>query len=710
MELSKAYDPKKYEDEIYKRWEKSGFFNPDNLEGEPYTIIMPPPNANGALHVGHALFVAIEDVLIRYQRMRGRKTLWQPGSDHAAFETQVVFEKKLEKEGRSRFQIPQEQLYREIMEFTLANKKTMENQLKRLGASCDWTRKKFTLDEDVITVVYQTFEKLKNDGLLYKGKRVVNWCVKHQTSLSDVELKYEERKNPLYYVKYDVPELHSFITVATTRPETIPADVAIAVNPIDSRYENFIGKYAINPLNNEKILIISDKIVDNDFGTGALKITPDHDKADEEIFSKHPEINKESKPVINFFGKMEDEKMPAELAGLKVFEARQKAMEILKNNNRLNVELAPAGIDENYINNAALCYKCGSQIEPLNLANQWFVKMTEKPKTGKFSLKDLAIKAVKSGKIKFVPKRFEKIFFHWMAGIKDWNISRQIAWGIKIPDKGTADVFDTWFSSGQWPFAALMSAKKDDFRKFYPTDVMETGSDIIFFWVARMIMLGLYATGKAPFETVYLHGLVRDINRQKMSKSKGNVISPLEMSEKYGTDAVRMSLVVGNTPGSDPVVSEDKIRGYSNFANKIWNAARFVMMNLPENLKDIDAFAKKSRKNSALKTEDKKNLKELAMMAKKITKDMDNFKFYSAAERLYHYFWHIFADKIIESSKPRLQSNDAKDKLAAQYVLLEILKKTLILLHPFMPFITENIWQTMPQKNKNLLMIEKWPE
>jgi valyl-tRNA synthetase len=691
MELPKVYDPKKVEDKIYNLWLKSGFFNPDKLPGKrtkTFTIIMPPPNANGSLHIGHAVFVTLQDIMIRYQRMRGKKTLWLPGADHAGFETQVVFDKKLEKEGRSRFQIPRERLYQEMLQFTLENKKIMEQQLKKLGASCDWSREKFTLDPDIIKVVYQTFEKLKKDGLLYKGKRIVNWCTKHQTSLSDLEVKHEERKDPLYYIKYGP------LTLATVRPETKFGDTALAVHPKDKRYQKFIGKEieAQGLLGPIKIKVIADESVDPKFGTGVVKVTPAHDPVDFEIGQRH---NLEIRQVIDFNGKLNEKTGP--YAGLTIKEAREKVVQDLKKIGLIEK------IDFNYRHQVGVCYKCGTVIEPMVLDNQWFIKMTEKPKRGKYSLRDLAIKAVKEGKIKFIPKRFEKVFFHWMKNIRDWNISRQIVWGIKIPDKDNTrgDVFDTWFSSGQWPFATLMTTKKGDFEKYYPTDVMETGWDILFFWVARMIMLGLYVTGKIPFRYVYLHGLVRDKDRQKMSKSKGNVIDPLGVIDIYGADALRMALVIGNTPGSDPIIYEEKIRGYRNFTNKIWNASRFVLMNLSD-------FNPKNKPN--LKNRDKKILKNLKNFSQEITKLMENFRFYKAAEKLYHYFWHTFCDKIIEAEKPRLRSENKKERLASQYLLLEILKTNLKLLHPFIPFITEEIYQKLPLKNKKkCLMIEKWP-
>ncbi len=692
--FNKPYDPKEVEEKIYKLWEKSGYFDPDKLPGKrkkSFTIIMPPPNANGLLHVGHAIFVTLQDIMIRYRRMKGDKTLWLPGADHAGFETQVVFDKKLEKEGRNRFHIPREQLYKEMLDFTLTNKKNMENQLRKLGASCDWSREKFTLDENIIKIVYETFEKLKKDDLIYQGQRIVNWCSKHQTSLSNLEIKYEEKLDKLYYVKYKLVDSDDFVEVATTRPETIPADIAIAVHP-KSKWNRFVNQKVINPLTKKEIIVLADKIVDLDFGTGALKITPFHDAVDFSVWNDHrDEIKVQPFSIIDKFGKM-NEKAGVGLQGLKIKEAREKSVEFL----RPTFSKEP----EDYKHQVAVCYKCGSIIEPMVLDNQWFIKMTAKPKSKPDSLRDAAVKAVRKGEVKFIPKRFEKIFFYWMKNLRDWNISRQIPWGIKIPEKNTTDVFDTWFSSGQWPFATLMTTKKDDFKTFYPTDVMETGWDILFFWVARMIILGIYVTGKIPFKYVYLHGLVRDKDRQKMSKSKGNVIDPLGVVDLYGADALRMALIIGNAPGNDPIIYEEKIKGYRNFANKIWQASRFILMNTEDfNLKT----------KPKLKESDKKILKELSNLEKETTRLMDSFKFYTAGEKIYHYFWHTFADKIIESAKPRLKGNDEKDRQAAQYILLEILKANLKLLHPFMPFITEEIYQKIKSKGSaKLLMIEKW--
>ncbi|MBI3627534.1 MAG: valine--tRNA ligase [Candidatus Sungbacteria bacterium] len=743
-----AYLPQKVEGAIYKRWEASGFFNPDKLpplrstgvsrgkagkQKELFSIIMPPPNANGALHIGHALFVTLQDIMTRFERMRGRVALWLPGADHAGIETEFVYRKKLEKEGKRWSDFSREELYSQIFEFTQKNKVVMENQLRKLGASCDWSREKFTLDADIVGKVEDSFVQMYQDGLIYRGRRIINWSVKDQTALSDLEIKYEERNDPLYFIKYGPLEL------ATVRPETKFGDTAVAVNPKDKRYREFVGQMIDieTVLGPAKISVIADAAVDPEFGTGVVKVTPAHDAADFEIALRH---NLEIKQVIDKYGRMNERAGPYQ--GMKVEEARKKVVEDMQAKGLVTK------IDESYKHSVAVSARSGGIIEPMVIP-QWFVKMTDKGNT-KTSLRDLGVKAIKSKQIEFIPKRFEKVFYHWMSGLRDWNISRQISWGIRIPawfcanflrDEGAArelsarqssgraregcppivskeaplqcpacgdhnliqdpDVLDTWFSSGQWPFLALGYPDGKDFKEFYPTSVMETGWDIFFFWVARMIMLGMYRTGKVPFKKVYLHGLVRDQDRQKMSKSKGNVIDPLGVAELYGTDAVRMSLVVGNTPGNDPIISEDKIRGYRNFANKIWNASRFVLIHL----EDTEPNAKKAK----LTKHDKKLLKDLDGLTKQVSQDMEAFKFHHAAETLYHYFWHTFADTIIESAKPRLQSDDEKDREAAKILIYTILKTSLILLHPFMPYVTEAIWEHLPVKEKRLLMIEPWP-
>ncbi len=722
--MDKVYEHQKTEKNIYQLWEKSGFFNPDKLpfdkKSKPFCIIMPPPNANAPLHIGHGVFITLQDLMIRFQRMRGKKTLWLPGTDHAGFETQVVFEKELEKQGKSGLEMNRDEFYKSVWQYTQKNKKIVRDQLKLLGASCDWSREKFTLDKGIQKTVYQTLEKLWKDGLLYRGKRIVNYCPKHKTAFSELEVKYQEQKDFLYFVRYRLKEeKNRWITIATTRPETIPGDTAIAVNPKDSRYKKLINKIAIEPITKREIPIIADKDVEIDFGTGALKITPAHDSLDFEIGQRH---HLETRETLDFNGYFN--KLAGPLAGLNVSQAREKSITILQANGSLVKK-------EEYVHQVGHCYKCNSRIEPM-IMDQWFIAMTKLlPKKNK-SLKDLAINAVKKGEIKIIPSRFEKVFFHWMNNIKDWNISRQIRWGIPIPAfhcedckesfiqidkipkkclycqskniKKDTDVLDTWFSSGQWPYATLFDKqglKSKDFKTFYPTDIMETGWDILFFWVARMIILGIYYTGKIPFKYVYLHGLVRDKDRQKMSKSKGNVIDPLAVIDVYGADALRMALIIGNTAGNDIVISEEKIKGYRNFANKIWNASRFVI----SNLSDYDG------KKPILNTKDKKTLIVFEKTKQKITKNLENFKFSLAGEALYHYFWHTFADKIIEEMKNRIKEN--QDKKQAQYILDTILKDCLKMLHPFMPFVTEAIWQKLPHyKNKkdNLLIITQWPQ
>ncbi len=672
MELPPQYNAKEVEDKIYQLWEKSGFFNPDNLpkrHKKPFTIIMPPTNANGNLHAGHALVLTIEDIMTRYKRMKGFKALWLPGLDHAGFETQVVYEKKLEKEGKSRFQIQKDQLYKEIWDFTEENKKNIKSQVKRMGSSCDWSREKFTLDSDIVKTVYSTFEKLKKDGLVYNGKKIINWCPKHQTSLSDLETKDEERADKFYYLKYGP------FTIATARPETKFGDKYVVMHPKDKRYKDYKDGQKINlewingPI---AATVIKDEAIDMEFGTGVMTITPWHDATDFEIAERH---NLEKEQIIDFQGKLLP--IAGEFSGMKILEARPKIIEKLQSKGLVEK------VEENYKHIVKTCYKCNSLIEP-QIKDQWFIRM--KP------LAKPAIEAIEKNKVKFIPAYYKKISLHWLKNIMDWNISRQIVWGIPIPDDKDGQVFDTWFSSGQWPYAVLGFPASKDFKTFYPTDILETGGDLIFFWVARMVMLGIYATGEVPFKNVYLHGLVLDAKGQKMSKSKGNVINPLELAEKFGTDALRMALVVGNTPGTSLPLDENKIKGYRNFSTKIWNASRFVLINT----QDYDAS-----KTCLPAGRDKKRIKEFEKLAKQITKEMDDFKFYSASEKIYHYFWHTFCDKIIE---------EYKQNQVSQYLLLHLLSESLKILHPFMPFITEEIYQQLPVKDKQkCLMVEEWP-
>ncbi len=698
----KPYDPSDAEPRIYKLWEESGMFNPDNLPDAenktPYTIVMPPPNANGDLHAGHALFITLEDILIRYKRMQGYRALWIPGADHAGFETQVVYEKKLQKEGRSRFQMEPQELYDEIYAFTIENKKNMEEQVRKLGASCDWSREKFTLDKDVVGRVQDTFIKMHEDGLIYRGKRNVNWCSKHQTSLSDVETTSTEEIAPMYYFKYGP------FTIATARPETKFGTQYVVMHPDDARYKNWNDgqKIELEWINGPvTTTVIKDEAIDPEFGTGVMTITPWHDVTDFEIAKRH---NLELEQIIDMRGKLLP--VAGEFEGLKIIAARP---EIIK---KMSDKGLVEKIDEKYEHVSKRCYKCNTFIEP-QIKDQWFVKMAP--------LAQMAIESVNNKQVQFIPDNYEKIFRYWMENTLDWNISRQIVWGIPIPawfkNKGTekeeviashakpdgddwesdGDTFDTWFSSGQWPLLVTGYPNEKSYSTYYPTDVMETGHDLIFKWIPRMIIFGLYLGKKAPFHTVYLHGLVNDSHGKKMSKSKGNVVSPIELTSKYGTDALRMALVVGNTPGTDLSLSEAKIKGYKHFSNKLWNITRFILdrTNEPD--------------DSTLNENDTKLYNELTKLSEDVTKDMDEYRIHLAAEKLYHYAWHRLADEIIEDSKSILAGNDEQTKQSRSNVLRKILETTLRLLHPFMPFVTEEIWQHTSNNTEKLLMIASWP-
>jgi valyl-tRNA synthetase len=709
----KPYNSKESEEALYKKWEDSGFFNPDvcvqkgvtKADAEPYCIIMPPPNANGSLHAGHALFVTLQDVMTRIARMQGKKTLWYPGADHAGFETQVVYEKKLQKEGRSRFGMDPKDLYKEILDFTLSNKSFMEGQLRQLGASCDWSRQLFTLDERVITTVRETFKKLEEDGLLYRGARTVNWCPKHQTSLSNLETEHEARKEPFYYFQYGP------FVIGTSRPETKFGDKYVVMHPDDARYAEYTHgqKIELEWINGPiTATVIKDEAGDPEMGSGVMTITPWHSNIDFEIAKRH---NLDYEQIIDWRGKLLP--IAGEFEGMSITDARQKIVE------KLDAKGLLVKIDETYEHTVPVCYKCAKEIEP-QIRRQWFVRM--KP------LAEKALKALDEGEFRILTEQHGKIFRHWLANIEDWNISRQIVWGIPIPAKicsecdegfvdlenklttctacgGTLvddpDTFDTWFSSGQWPFVTLGFPDSEDFKMFYPTSVMETAADIIFFWVARMVMFGLYRTGKVPFRDVYLHGLVRDKFGKKMSKSKGNVTSPTDISEKYGTDALRMGLLIGNTPGTDMNLDPDKINAYRKFANKLWNITRFI-------LNAVDEVGLKHTVQH--KDEDADMLTEVQNLAKDVTTDIEKYRLYIAGEKLYHFTWHRFADEVIERSKTILQGDDEelkKEKVRALYDALVIQLK---LLHPFMPFITEEIWQSLPEKECDLLMVATWPK
>ncbi len=702
--LLKPYNPQETESRIYRAWEESGLFNPDvsvekgytDANAEPFTIVMPPPNANGNLHAGHALFITIEDIMIRFKRMQGLRSLWIPGADHAGFETQVVYEKKLEKEGRSRFGMDPKELYGEILNFTLENKQNMEMQVRSLGASCDWSREKFTLDLDVVEKTQDTFIKMFNDGIAYRGKRTINWCYKHQTSLSEVETESTEEVTPFYYFKYGPFE------IGTVRPETKFGDKYVVMHPDDVRYKEYAHgqKLMVEWINGPlEATVIKDEAANMEFGTGVMTITPWHSQVDYEIAMRH---NLDMEQIIDFRGKLLP--IAEEFAGMNIKDARPKIVEKLQSKGLL------VKVDAEYKNIIKRCYKCSSVIEP-QIKDQWFVKMEP--------LGKLAVDSVDRGEITFIPDNYEKIFRYWMNNTIDWNISRQIVWGIPIPawirgneavaskempegDGWTkdTDTFDTWFSSGQWPLITTGYPDGDDFKNFYPTTVMETGHDLIFKWIPRMVIFGLYLTGKAPFHTVYLHGLVNDAQGKKMSKSKGNVINPLGLTEKYGTDALRMALTVGNTPGTSLSLAEDKIKAYKNFANKLWNVTRYVVTN-------IEDFHTDS--TPTLTEKDNELIKNFDETLRGVTSDMENYRFYLAAEKLYHYVWHTFADSIIEESKATI-AGGGETKISSQYTLLIILRKSITALHPFMPFVTEELWSLIPHKEEGFLMVEQWPQ
>jgi valyl-tRNA synthetase len=708
----KPYNPQETEPRIYQMWEKSGFFNPDNLPArhqEPFTIIMPPPNVTGVLHMGHAMMLTTEDIMIRYQRMLGKKTLWLPGTDHAAIATQSKVEKEIaKKEGKNRFDLGREELLKRVEKFAQESHDTITSQVKIIGSSCDWSREAFTLDEKRSFAVRTVFKKMYDDGLIYRGHRIVNWDPKGQTTISDDEIVYEEREAKMYTFKYskDFP-----ISISTTRPETKVGDTAVAVNPDDIRYSQYVGKeydtvFCGVPIH---IKIIADKEVDKEFGTGALGVTPAHSTIDWEIAKRH---NLPIKPVINEYAKMivggEN------ILSKKTTEAREVIVEWLRAEGLLEKEEAVK-------QNISTAERTGGTVEPLPKL-QWFVAVNKEfdQNGSKATLKKIMREAVASGQIKIIPDYFGKTYFHWIDNLNDWCISRQIWYGHRIPvwykgqeiytgteaPKGEGwtqdeDTLDTWFSSAMWTFSTLgWPEKTKDLEFYHPTDVLETGYEIIFFWVARMIMMTGYNLGTIPFKNVYFHGTVRDAKGRRMSKSLGNGMDPIEVAQKFGMDAGRMALIVGTAPGTDSKISEDKIKGYKNFANKVWNITRFV-------LTSIEGF---DLENKPKLTEiDEKYLRDLGDQTKDITLDLDNYRFYMAGEKIYHYIWHTFADIIIEESKSALNGTDEIVKKSKQFVLYEILKTSLKLLHPFMPFVTEEIWSTLPHKDKRLLLIENWP-
>jgi len=763
--MEKTYNHKDAEQNIYEMWEEVGVFSPEKsieyrkkhglkVLSETFSILMPPPNANAALHCGHATY-SIQDLMARFKRMQGYEVCYLPGTDHAGFETQVVYERKLKKEGKSRFDYDRETLYKEVLDFVLQNSNLAISQLKRIGMSADWSRNTFMLDPIVLDTVFNTFKKMHDEGLVYRNDYMVNYSPFHGTTFSNLETEHLDQKTTLYYVKYQIKDTDKNIVVATTRPETIPADVAIAVNPKDKRYIDYLNNVVINPLNGREMKIIADDYVDMVFGTGALKITPAHDFNDYEIGKKH---NLEIISIIDLYGKMTKD-AGEELAGLFSTKARVKAFEILKEKNAIEK------IDENYQNSLLVDYKDAKPIEPMLLPN-WFIKMR--------SLADESIKAVQEEKVKFNQDTWKHQILTWLENIRDWPISRQTVFGIRIPvwysikenenifvvfldankkthegnlidllkeyslseiKKGLqkviaprtakyiiskeepvgdyiqeTDTFDTWFSSSQWPLTTTKYPNSDDFKKFFPTSFIDSMWDILFFWIARMITMSLYLTKdlpggpQVPFKEVYIHGTITDATGQKMSKSKGNVIDPLEFIEKYSADALRMGILVGgNTSAKMTSLSEGKVKGYRNFTNKLWNMARFMEMIRTEdnltlkNLKDIN--------NTLLHEEDTKIISELKVLIENTTKGLNNYDFQNTGENIYQFIWTRLADEYIEHVKTR------GDKDIALSVLNSVFKDCLKLLHPYTPFVTESLWKELPKdkEDSELISLSEWP-
>ncbi|MGI5850164.1 MAG: valine--tRNA ligase, partial [Christensenellales bacterium] len=707
-ELSKVYNPKEVEQRLYNEWLDAGYFRAEvDEKKKPYTIVIPPPNITGQLHMGHALDNMMQDAIIRTKRMQGYAALWLPGTDHASIATEVKISDKLREEGTSKEELGREKFLKRAWQWKEQYGGRIIEQLKKLGSSCDWSRERFTMDQGCSRAVNAFFVQLYDKGLIYRGDRIINWCPDCETALSDAEVEYLEHDSHLWYIRYPAEDGGEGIVVATTRPETMLGDTAVAVSPDDKRYKHLIGKNVILPIINRQIPVIADEYVDKEFGTGAVKITPAHDPNDFEVGERHAlpliRVLGDTGVVNSFGGKYE---------GYDRYEARELIVEDLKNLGLL-VKI------EDHKHNVGHCYRCDTVVEPI-VSKQWFVSMQ--------SLAKPAIEAVRSGEIKFIPKRSENIYFSWMENIRDWCISRQLWWGHRIPAyyctecgqmivaqdepktcqcgstrfKQDEDVLDTWFSSGLWPFSTLgWPDNTKDLEYFYPTNVLVTGYDIIFFWVARMIMSGFECIGKKPFEYVNIHGLVRDAQGRKMSKSLGNGIDPLELVEEYGADALRFSLAVGVRLGGDLRFSPDKVLSARNFANKIWNAARFVLMNTGENLKPID----KKRLDIA----DKWILSRLSGTIADVTEQIERFELGMAAQKVHDFLWNEYCDWYIEMAKPRLYGEDEADKDTAVSVLNHVLADTLKLLHPFMPFITEEIYSSLSM-TKGSIMVSKWPK
>ncbi|WP_425448148.1 valine--tRNA ligase [Dethiothermospora halolimnae] len=709
--LSKTYNPKEFEDRLYDYWNENGYFKAEvNEEKEPFTIMMPPPNVTGNLHMGHALNGTIQDILIRWKRMAGYEALWLPGMDHASISTEARVVAKIKSEGSSKQELGREKFLEKAWEWTEEYGGNIRNQLTKLGVSCDWSKERFTLDEGLSKAVEKVFIKLYEKGLIYRGNRIINWCPSCKTALSDAEVEHEESKGKLWHIRYPVKDSDEYIVIATTRPETMLGDVAVAVHPEDEKYKELVGKSLILPLVDREIPIVADEYVEMEFGTGAVKITPAHDPNDFEVGLRH---DLEQLKIMDDDAKINEH--GGKYKGLERYEARKQIIRDLEEQGFL-VEI------EEHDHNVGHCERCSTTVEPI-ISKQWFVAMEKLAKP--------AIDAYKNGDLKFVPDRFGKIYLNWLENIRDWCISRQLWWGHRLPVyhcqdcdeiivsdeepkkcskcnseniKQDPDTLDTWFSSALWPFSTLgWPEETEELKYFYPTDVLVTGYDIIFFWVVRMVFSGIENMGEIPFEDVFITGLVRDPQGRKMSKSLGNGVDPLEIIEKYGSDALRFMLITGNTPGNDMRFHIEKVESSRNFANKLWNATRFVIMNLEE-----DIIGKEDAK-IRFKEEDKWVLSRINNVTKEVTENLNKYELGIAAQKIYDFTWNEYCDWYIEMVKPRLYGEDEEDKNTARYVLITVLKDILKLLHPFMPFITEEIWQHLPQTDGSL-MVSEWPK
>ena len=709
--ISKVYEPQNFEKTNYEFWEKNNFFHADvEAKGEPYSIVIPPPNVTGQLHMGHALDETLQDILIRYHRMKGFNTLWMPGCDHAGIATQARVEESLRKEGTNRYELGREKFLERVWQWKEKFGSRIMYQLRSLGSSCDWERERFTMDEGCSKAVREVFVSLYEEGLIYRGRRITNWCPKCNTALSDIEVEHETEQGHLWHLRYPFEDGTGYVEVATTRPETMLGDTGVAVHPDDERYKDLVGKTLILPLVGRKIKLFADEYVDKEFGTGAVKVTPAHDPNDFDMGLRH---NLEQIKVIENDGTMSEGL--GKYSGLDRYECRKQIV----------ADLEAAGVlvsTEEHEHAVGHCSRCNTTVEPL-ISKQWFVKMD--------SLAKPAIEAVRDGRIKFVPERFTKIYENWLENIRDWCISRQLWWGHRIPawycdDCGKTtvsredirecphchshklhqdeDVLDTWFSSALWPFETMgWPEQTKELKKFYPTSVLVTGYDIIFFWVARMVMMGLKFGGDVPFRYVFIHGLIRDRYGRKMSKSLGNGIDPVEIIDKFGADTLRFMLITGNTPGNDMRFYEERVESARNFANKIWNASRYLLMNL----EGFDKSFKPSTNDYTLA--DKWILSRLEKTRQGVTENLDKFELGEAGRMIYEFLWSEYCDWYIELTKSRLYGDDTKAKQTALYVLATVLEQTLRLLHPFMPFLTEEIWQKLPHNGQSI-MIARWVE